>query len=90
MQRLLKGAALALGLGLASSVWAAPVNINSADAATLAASLSGVGKAKAAAIVAYRKKHGPFKKADDLLLVNGIGPATLKDNRAEIRLKSSK
>ena len=88
MKRFIKGTALCLGLGLAAAVWAAPVNINSADAATLAKSLKGVGAVKAQAIVAYRKKHGAFESVDDLLLVDGIGSATLKENRSDIRLQS--
>jgi competence protein ComEA len=58
-----------------------PVNVNSADAATLADAIDGIGPVKAAAIVAYRETHGPFKTVDDLLLVKGIGEATLEKNR---------
>ncbi len=57
------------------------VNLNSADAATLAEAIDGIGPAKAAAIVAYREQNGPFKTVDDLLLVKGIGAATLEKNR---------
>lgn len=57
------------------------INLNAADAATLAAGIDGIGPAKAAAIVAYRAEHGPFKTVDDLLLVRGIGQATLDRNR---------
>ncbi len=35
-----------------------PVNINKADAATIAKSLDGVGLAKAEAIVDWRDEHG--------------------------------
>jgi competence protein ComEA len=63
-----------------------PVNVNMADAATLAHSLDGVGPSKAAAIVAYREAHGPFKSVDDLSQVKGIGPATLERNRSAILL----
>lgn len=80
-------ALLALTLALAAPAFAAtPVNVNKADAATLAGSLDGVGPAKAAAIVAYRDEHGPFKSADDLSQVKGIGPATLERNRSAILL----
>lgn len=57
------------------------INLNAADAAALAAGIDGIGPAKAAAIVAYRAEHGPFKTVDDLLLVRGIGQATLDRNR---------
>ena len=60
------------------------INLNSADADTLATSIVGIGPAKAAAIVAFREKHGPFKSVDDLLLVKGIGAATVDNNRERL------
>ncbi len=57
------------------------VSLNSADAETLARELSGVGAAKAQAIVAYRDSQGPFAAVDELLEVKGIGPAILEKNR---------
>ncbi len=60
------------------------VNVNQADADTLAAAIVGIGPAKAAAIVAYRDANGPFKTVDDLLLVKGIGEATLEKNRERL------
>jgi competence protein ComEA len=75
-------------LGLALPVFAAtPVNINKADAATIAQSLDGIGASKAAAIVAYREEHGPFKSIDDLHQIKGIGSATLERNRSAILLQ---
>jgi competence protein ComEA len=65
---------------------AGPVNLNSADASTLAKELDGVGPAKAQAIVEYRQKNGPFKSAEDLLKVEGIGGKVLEQNRSNIRL----
>ncbi len=65
---------------------AGPVDINTADAETLSAELDGVGLAKAKAIVEYRKKYGPFKSADDLSLVKGIGDRTVEINRENIRI----
>jgi competence ComEA-like helix-hairpin-helix protein len=62
------------------------VNINRADATTLAASLNGIGPKKAEAIVVYREQHGSFKQIEDLALVKGIGPKTIEKNRAVIRL----
>jgi competence protein ComEA len=66
--------------------WADPVNINSADAATLARELKGIGPAKAEAIVAYRKDHGPFRSVEELALVKGIGPRFIEQNRDSIKL----
>lgn len=75
-------ASLILSLLLAGAAFAADkVNINTADAATLAATLNGVGPAKAEAIVAYRSENGPFRSADQLAEVRGIGLATVEKNR---------
>lgn len=68
---------------------AGPVNVNTADAETISAELQGVGLSKALAIVDYRKAHGPFKSADDLTLVKGIGTRTVEINRANILLHST-
>ncbi len=76
-----------LALGVAAAAWAGPVNVNQADAKTIAKELAGIGQAKAEAIVAYRQAHGPFTKVGDLLKVDGIGEATLEKNRANILLK---
>ncbi len=67
--------------------WAGPVNVNTADAATLAKELDGIGPAKAQAIVDYRQKNGAFKSADDLLKVEGIGERVLEMNKANIRVE---
>ncbi len=75
---------------LGSSVWAdndtsmARVNINTADAATLAEALDGVGVARARAIVSYRETYGVFEIADDLVEVRGIGVQVLEQNRDRI------
>lgn len=66
--------------------FAGPVNINTADAETISKELEGVGLTKAQAIVEYRQKHGPFKSADDLSLVKGIGERTVAINRANIKV----
>ncbi len=66
---------------------AAPVDVNSADAKTISAELKGIGMAKALAIVEYRKQHGPFKSADDLAQVKGIGLRTVEINRKDILLR---
>jgi competence protein ComEA len=82
-------AAIAL-LAAPTLVLAGPVNVNTADAETISAELKGVGLAKAKAIVEYRKKHGPFRSADDLSLVKGIGERTVELNRSDIVVSSPK
>ena len=77
----------ALGLvALPLAVSAGPVNINTADAKTLAKELTGIGLARAQAIVEYRQKNGPFRTADDLANVKGIGKRVVEQNRSNIRL----
>ena len=67
-----------------------PVNVNEADADTIARELQGVGPAKARAIVTYREENGPFETVEDLLKVQGIGPKVLEDNRKDILLEDEK
>jgi competence protein ComEA len=71
----------------AVSTAAATVNINTADAQTLAANLKGVGESRAAEIVRYRETFGPFASADELVEVKGIGNSTLDMNRDVITLE---
>ena len=77
----------ALALLIPALGWAGPVDINTADSATLAKELTGIGKSRAEAIVAYRTKNGPFKSADELALVKGIGQKVIDENRANIRVE---
>ncbi len=62
------------------------VNINKADVETLS-TLDGIGQKRAEAIVKYRKKHGAFKKPEDIMQVEGIGEKTYKNNKNLIKLK---
>jgi competence protein ComEA len=68
--------------------WSGPVNVNTADAGTLARELDGIGPAKAQAIVEYRQKNGAFKAPEDLLKVPGIGERVLEQNRGNIRISA--
>ena len=71
---------------LPTTLFAGPVNVNTADAATLARELDGVGLARARAIVEYRERYGPFNAADELARVRGIGEGVLEKNRDYILL----
>jgi len=80
---------ISLGLGLTLSLltaWPAaaqtepPVNINSADAKTLAKAIDGLSLEQAEAIVAFREEHGPFASFDDLVKVEGVGWSLLDAN----------
>lgn len=64
----------------------AKVDLNGADAPTLQRELSGIGEAKAKAIVAYRESNGPFSSVDELLEVKGIGKAILDKNREKLEV----
>lgn len=90
MRTLLSILVLALALAAAGPALAGPVNINTADAKTLAKELDGVGDSRAKAIVAYRDKNGPFRTADDLKKVQGIGPSIVERNRAKIVVDDAK
>jgi competence protein ComEA len=66
------------GLFLLSSYAIAQVEVNSADQTALE-SVRGLGPSKAKAILAERKKNGPFKDANDLhSRVKGIGEKTVE------------
>lgn len=90
MKALLKSTILSALLALSFNLFAAPVDINTADAKTLAANINGVGNKKAEEIVQYRDKHGPFKSADDLVKVKGIGPSLIEKNRDILLVKTDK
>ena len=47
------------------------ININTATSDRLC-ELPGIGESKAADIIAYREKHGPFEAAEDIMKVPGI------------------
>jgi len=66
------------------------VNINRADAATLAAYLKGVGANKAKDIVRYRNANGKFKSIEDIKNVPGVGDETFKDNKRKMSTSRGK
>ncbi|RUO55619.1 ComEA family DNA-binding protein [Pseudidiomarina homiensis] len=62
------------------------VNINTASAAELAMSLTGVGQRRAEAIIALREQLGGFTDANQLMQVKGIGPRLIELNKERIEL----
>ncbi|MEQ8485462.1 MAG: ComEA family DNA-binding protein [Pseudomonadales bacterium] len=89
LSRMLAAALLLAWCGSAFAVGEADeaVNINTADAATLARVLTGVGQSRAEAIVRYREEHGEFLDVYELANVKGIGERTVELNEARIVLK---
>ena len=77
-----------LGLGSAT-LYAGPVNINTANAETLALELTGVGPALAAAIVEDREMNGEFANPEALTRVSGIGERIVEMNRSNILVNDS-
>lgn len=81
-----------LGLTILMGQAHAAIEVNSADQAALE-SVRGLGPSKAKAILAERKKNGPFKDSNDLhTRVKGIGEKTvehLMSNGLTINSKSS-
>jgi competence protein ComEA len=73
-----------LAFAAAPAFAADPVNINTADAAALSTKITGIGPAKAEAIIAYRQEHGPFKSVDELAKVKGIGLKTVEKIRDQL------
>ena len=78
----LKSTLTALTLLACGAVFAAePVNINTADAESLAEAINGVGLKRAEAIIEYRNQNGPFGSVDELIQVQGVGEKSLEKSR---------
>jgi competence protein ComEA len=73
-------------IGYSANIFATPVNINTADATTIADCLVGIGLKKSQAIVDYRSKNGYFKTIEELTQVSGIGVKTIEKNKTDILL----
>jgi competence ComEA-like helix-hairpin-helix protein len=69
---LLFAGAAAVRADTAEAAPAGKVNINQASAAQIAF-LPRIGEKVAVRVVDYRKSHGPFARAEDLMEVKGIG-----------------
>ena len=62
------------------------VNINIADAAALK-TLTGIGEAKAQAILSYREEHGAFSTVEEIMQVPGIKESTFSAIKDKIAVK---
>lgn len=62
------------------------VDINHADKEMLM-TLPGIGEAKAEAVIAYRKEHGAFGSAEDIMLVPGIKEAAYEKLKDKITVR---
>jgi len=81
--RLLK-VLIAVAACASGAALAGPVNINTADAATLASELTGEDPALAQAIIKDRQAHGNFPTPEPLPRVKGIGERIVEMNKANI------
>ena len=72
----------ALLLALAAQLAAAAVNLNTATKEELIA-VTGIGPARAQAILDYRAQHGGFKSVDELKDDKGIGARRFESLKAE-------
>ena len=82
--------AVLLALASTTAFAADKLDINRASAAEIAATMNGIGLAKAEAIVAYRTENGPFKSIDQLAEVKGVGLKTVEKNRELIEVASAR
>ncbi len=62
------------------------INVNTADAETLA-TLPGIGPSKAHSILSYREEKGRFQTIDDVRNINGIGDKTFEKIKDYITVK---
>ena len=61
------------------------INLNKADAQTLAQSCKGIGIKRAESIVKYRETHGSFKSVEELTEVRGIGKQFVKRHLTQLQ-----
>ena len=86
LKRLFLSVVLVSGFVAAADV-PASVNINTADATTLAEVLKGIGEVRAQAIVQWRSDHGDFTSIEQLAEVKGVGTRVIEKNRKRIVLQ---
>ena len=69
-----------------SAAPAVPVDLNRAGVAELDA-LPGIGRVLAGRILQYRATHGPFREAEELMAVPGIGPRLFERLRPHVLVR---
>ena len=74
------------GEATTASTTAGAVNINAAGVKELL-TLDGIGHKVAEKIVEYRTSNGPFKKAEEIRKVHGVGAGLWEKNRDRIVVK---
>ncbi|HET9749351.1 MAG TPA: helix-hairpin-helix domain-containing protein [Casimicrobiaceae bacterium] len=79
----MKALLLALAIAFAAPLAHAALDLNTATKEQLVA-LSGIGPAKAQAILDYRTQHGGFKSIDELKDVKGIGARRFDKIKSEL------
>jgi competence protein ComEA len=72
-------------LGGAGGSAGGKVNINTADSTALM-TLSGIGEARAAAIIQYREEHGKFSSIEEIMQVPGIKEAAFQKIKQNIEI----
>lgn len=63
------------------------LNLNTADVASLAKSVKGIGQKRAEAIIKYRETHQGFKSINELANVPGIGEKFVNKRLDELQQK---
>ena len=71
----------AVAFAASSLAIAGPVNVNTADAKSIAEELKGIGQVKAERIVAYRQNNGRIESAEQLMQIKGVGKKSVEANR---------
>src|SRR5215472_16231439 len=76
MQRGAQGAAFSSSGGMDSGLATAAqepgcIDVNSASAEELM-KLPGIGKVTAARIIEFRQRHGPFRRAQEIIIIHGL------------------
>jgi competence protein ComEA len=84
----MKSLGIAVWFALSTGIAGATVNLNTATKDELVA-LSGIGPAKAQAILDYRAAHGPFKTVEQLKDVKGIGAKRFEKLKPELTVSGA-